>query len=77
MTSGVRERAQDQRALEFAEQPLADAVLPAGECVRKLPIERRAPVDFAERRAFAAGRGFAQLRRQVGDLDPLPRAPSR
>ena len=77
MPAGVRERAQDERALEFAQETIAHTLLAARERLRELPVERGVPIDFADAGAVRAGGGLAQLGGQVGDVDPLARAPSR
>src|ERR1700676_4436745 len=70
MAGGMRERAQDERALEFLFQPVADRAFAACKRPSELAIERLLPVAFFVR-ARASG---TQLRRQVRRLDALARA---
>src|SRR6266851_3465564 len=72
MARGMRERAQDERALELLFQPVADRAFAACERPSELAIERLLPIAF-----FVAGSARAsgpQLRRQVRRLDALARA---
>src|SRR5438046_4905870 len=71
VSAGVRERAADQRLLEFLLEPIADVALAANECLCKLAIERLLPTDFRAT-ARATARDFAHFRREIGDFDALP-----
>src|SRR6202521_2054344 len=67
MPRGMRERAQDEGALEFLFQPVAARSPAARERARELAIERLLPMTFLLR-----GRpSGTQLRRQVRRLDAL------
>src|SRR2546430_8448389 len=67
MAGGMRERAQDERALEFLFQPVADRAFAARERPSELAIERLLPVAFFVRACCSR----TQLRRQVRSLDAL------
>src|SRR5262249_39742496 len=73
MATGMSERAQDQRALEFAPEAIASAALSPGKRLRQLSVERLLPIEFAVSACGRAGRRLAYFRRQVRDVDALPR----
>src|ERR1700675_2849018 len=67
MAGGMRERAQDECALEFLFQPVADRALTARERPRELAIERLLPIAFFLRDRVSG----TQHQRQVPRLDAL------
>ena len=73
--AGMGERAADQRLLELVLETVADVALAAGQRLPELAVERMLPVEIA--RLARDRRRLAHLRRQVGHLDALARAPSR
>src|SRR6185436_8616427 len=73
MPAGVGERAQDERALEFAQETIADTLFAARERLCKLAVERGVPIDLAGAAARRGRGGLAHLGGQVGDIDPLAR----
>src|SRR6202171_2002632 len=69
MAGGMRERAQDERALEFLFQPVADRALAARERASELAIESLLPIAFFVRGSASS----AQLRRRAIRLDVVAR----
>src|ERR1019366_9820380 len=73
MAGGMRERAQDEGALEFLFQPVADRAFAARERLSEFAIESLLPVALFLR----GGASHAELRRQVRSLDALARTHHR
>src|SRR5438093_211386 len=66
-TAGARKRAADERALELTPEGIEDAGVAAREAALGLVLERCKPVRRCARRLLA------KFRRQVADVDHLPR----